>query len=254
MLPPQLPENSFEHLRFVGAGSEGIVWRASSGGVPVAIKVLAANAGRQFYQQLRTLLRLRHPHIASVLDFFDSGSEKILVMDFCAGGSLRQRLEAEWAMTLNEATRVARHCAEALTYLHGQGILHGDLKPENILLRRRTGVPAWILCDFGLAVDTRTGRNHRYGTTNYNPPELYSTGRTAASDLFSLGAVLEECIPTEDASPAAEELRSLATELTAVEPSQRPSAQAALDRLRQLQWSDPTLAEDITLPFGVPNP
>ncbi|MDZ4862502.1 MAG: serine/threonine-protein kinase, partial [Gemmatimonadota bacterium] len=146
----------------------------------VAIKVLrpelAAVLGpERFLREIETTANLRHPHI---LPLFDSGSAwgpdmsgpnnyLYYVMPLVEGESLRDRLDREKQLPIEDALRIAREVADALSYAHGRGVIHRDIKPENILLegghalvadfgiaRALTGAGAERLTDTGLAVGT----------------------------------------------------------------------------------------------------
>ena len=112
----------------------------------VALKVLkpelAAVLGAQrFLQEIQVTANLQHPHI---LPLYDSGSADgvlFYVMPLVQGKSLRDRLDREKLLPVDETIRITRQVAGALDFAHRQGIIHRDIKPENILLRS-TSAPA----------------------------------------------------------------------------------------------------------------
>jgi len=124
---------------------------------PVALKVLhlelAASLGAErFLREVRLAARLQHPHILTVLDSGEiaiSGEPPLLwfTMPFIRGESLRDRLNRETQLPVEDALRIAREAADALEYAHQEGIIHRDIKPENILL---AGAHA-LVADFGIA-------------------------------------------------------------------------------------------------------
>ena len=145
----------------------------------VALKVLrpelAALLGAdRFLQEMKTTARLQHPHI---LPLFDSGQTEDLlyyVMPYIEGESLRERLEREGPLGVDEAVRIAIQVAEALDYAHRMGIIHRDVKPGNILLSESRA----LVADFGIAlvaseagVDRTTGTGFSLGTPHYMSPE-----------------------------------------------------------------------------------
>ena len=79
-------------------------------------------------------------------------------MPFVEGESLRDRLERERQLPIDEALRIARQVASALDYAHAHGVMHRDIKPENILLHEGEAMVA----DFGiaLAAERRAGDAH----------------------------------------------------------------------------------------------
>src|SRR5947199_6888787 len=123
-------------------------------------------------------------------------------MPYVEGESLRQRLEREGQLPLEEALRITRAIASALDFAHGRGVIHRDIKPENIMLHQ--GEP--MVADFGIALAvssagrdrlTETGRS--LGTPAYMSPEQATADQQvdARSDIYSLGCVLYEMLAGE---------------------------------------------------------
>src|SRR5690348_2659679 len=127
--------------RELGAGGMATVFLAHDArhNRKVAVKVmhpdLAALIGpERFLQEIETTANLHHPHI---LPLFDSGRVEgtvFYVMPYVQGESLRDRLDRETRLPVDEAVRIATEVAGALDYAHGQGVIHRDIKPANILL------------------------------------------------------------------------------------------------------------------------
>jgi Tol biopolymer transport system component/tRNA A-37 threonylcarbamoyl transferase component Bud32 len=170
----------------------------------VAIKVLkselaAVLGAERFLREIETTASLRHPHI---LPLFDSGAVDGLlyyVMPFVEGESLHDKLEREKQLPLEEALRIAREVADALSYAHGRGVIHRDIKPENILLESGHAVVA----DFGIAKAVATAGGEALtttgmaiGTPRYMSPEQAAGGKDVdgRSDLYALGCVLYEML------------------------------------------------------------
>ena len=104
----------------------------------VALKVLraelAATIGAdRFLKEIQIVAQLTHPHILPLHDSGEAGEFLYYVMPHISGGSLRQRLMEQGPMDAPRALAVAGPVGDALTYVHGMGILHRDIKPENIL-------------------------------------------------------------------------------------------------------------------------
>ena len=172
----------------------------------VAIKVLlpdmsASIGAERFEREIKLAARLQHPHI---LGLFDSGSadgQLFYVMPFVDGESVRDRLDREKQLPVNDAIRIAIEIADALGYAHAQGIIHRDIKPENVMLSNGHA----LVADFGIAkARTDAGQNQltqtgmAMGTPVYMSPEQF-TGEavTPAADIYSLGCMLYEMLAGE---------------------------------------------------------
>ncbi|TFH55417.1 MAG: serine/threonine protein kinase, partial [Gemmatimonadales bacterium] len=105
----------------------------------VALKVLkpelaAVLGAERFVVEIKTTASLQHPHI---LPLFDSGTaDRFLyyVMPYIEGETLRDKLNRETQLGVEEAIRITTEVADALHHAHQQGVIHRDIKPENILL------------------------------------------------------------------------------------------------------------------------
>ena len=171
---------------------------------PVALKVLhpelALSLGSErFLREIQIAARLQHPHIVPLYDSGQAGELLYYVMPFIEGESLRQHLERNPQLPLEEAVRIARAVASALDYAHRQKIVHRDIKPENVMLSE--GEP--MVTDFGIAkavsaavAGSLTQTGTAIGTPSYMSPEQASgePELDARSDIYSLGAMLYEMI------------------------------------------------------------
>src|SRR2546430_3544343 len=173
----------------------------------VAIKVLrpeiaAALGPERFLREIELAARLTHPHILPLHDSGQAGGSLYYVMPYIEGESLRDRLEREGQLPVEEALRITREVASALSYAHSHDVVHRDIKPENILL---SGGEA-VVADFGIAraitqaAGTRlTETGIPIGTPAYMSPEQASGGGPidGRSDVYSLACVLYEMLVGE---------------------------------------------------------
>ena len=173
----------------------------------VALKVLkpelaAVLGAERFVVEIKTTAALQHPNI---LPLFDSGTADgflFYVMPFIQGETLRDKLNRETQLAVDEAVRITADVADALHYAHEQGVIHRDIKPENILLAN--GRP--MVADFGIALAVSAAAGGRMtetglslGTPHYMSPEQATAEKTitARSDVYSLASVLYETLTGE---------------------------------------------------------
>jgi len=213
----------------------------------VAIKVLrpelaAALGTDRFLREIEIAAQLRHPHILPLYDSGEADGFLYYVMPYVDGESLRDRLEREKQLAIDDALQVAREVADALSYAHSHGVIHRDIKPENILLESGHAVVA----DFGIARavdaaggDRLTETGIAVGTPAYMSPEQAGGEKDldGRSDLYSLGCVLYEMLAGQPpfTGPTVESLvhQHLSAEppnVTAIRPSVPGWVAAALER------------------------
>ena len=201
-------QGRYEIVRELGRGGMATVFLAkdSKHGRNVAIKVLhpelsASIGGDRFEREIRVVAAMQHPNI---LGLYDSGSADGLlyyVMPFVDGESLRDRIDREGQLGVDEAIRITLEVANALGYAHGKGIVHRDIKPENILLSGELT----LVADFGIAraaseasTQKLTQTGMAIGTPLYMAPEQAGGEAVGPSaDIYSLGCMLYEMLAGE---------------------------------------------------------
>jgi serine/threonine-protein kinase len=203
--------------RELGEGGMGVVVAATHLGLEqkVAIKFLAADAMRnkeaveRFQREAKVAAKVKSEHVARVHDVGTvEGGVPYIVMEYLEGHDLRQAIDEQGTLPIDEASEIALQACEALAEVHAAGIVHRDLKPSNLFVTRRSdGSPCVKLLDFGISkisahpdestIDPAlTTTATIMGSPSYMSPEqLKSTkevdGRT---DVWSLGAVLYEAL------------------------------------------------------------
>jgi serine/threonine-protein kinase len=170
----------------------------------VALKVLkpelaAVVGAERFLAEIKTTANLQHPHILPLFDSGEADGFLFYVMPYVEGETLRDRLDRERQLPVDDAVKITADLAEALDYAHRHKIIHRDIKPANILMHE--GRP--LIADFGIALAvgaagggrlTETGLS--LGTPFYMSPEQ-ATGDQfvgSATDTYALGAVLYEML------------------------------------------------------------
>ena len=178
--------------RELGRGGMATVYLATDLKVDrrVAIKVLepelaAALGAERFNREIRFASKLSHPNILPVHDSGEADGTLYYVMPFVEGESLRDRLNRERQLGIDESIRITCQIASALDHAHDAGIIHRDIKPENILLQSGQAV----LADFGIAraitsaadTNTLTRTGMSLGTPAYMSPEQATSTAAAIS-------------------------------------------------------------------------
>ena len=203
-------EGKYRIERELGAGGMALVFLARDlrHDRPVALKLLrpelsAILGGERFLAEIRTTANLQHPHVLPLHDSGEVDGLVYYVMPFVEGESLRDRLNREKQLPVEDAVRIAREVASALDYAHRRGVVHRDIKPENILLHDGQA----LVADFGIALAasrsdgstriTETGMS--LGTPQYMAPEQAMGDRdiTPRADVYALGCVLYEMLVGE---------------------------------------------------------
>jgi WD40 repeat protein len=201
---PAVP--GYEILGELGRGGMGVVYRARQTKLNrvVALKMVLAggHAGAdelaRFRSEAEAVASLQHSNIVQIHEVGDTEGRPYFSLEFCAGGSLADKLDGTpWPP--QPAARLVETLARAVQAAHERGIVHRDLKPANVLLTA-DGQPK--VTDFGLAKRLGQGAGHTrtgatIGTPSYMAPEQ-AGGRGKdvgpAADVYALGAILYELV------------------------------------------------------------
>ncbi|HXI20467.1 MAG TPA: serine/threonine-protein kinase, partial [Gemmatimonadales bacterium] len=192
--------------RILGQGGMAIVFLARDlrHSRQVAIKVLRPElalilGSERFLREIEIAAALTHPHVLPLFDSGEAAGHLFYVMPFVSGESLRDRLEREGQLPIEDAVRVTCEVADALGAAHERGIVHRDIKPENILMLDGHAMVA----DFGIARAVSAAGGSRLtetglavGTPAYMSPEQSTAERQldGRSDQYSLACVTYEML------------------------------------------------------------
>ena len=281
---PRLLGERYELHDLIGRGGMAEVYRAHDRVLhrTVAVKLLLSLSGddaarARFTDEARTLARLSHPGLVTILDASVTGDQPYLVMELVRGPSLAECCRGV-SLEPARVASIGAQLADALGYAHACGIVHRDLKPGNVLLADDDRA---LLTDFGIArllsdAARHTATGVTVGTSAYLAPEqVRGQDVTPAADVYSLGLVLLEALtgerayggsPTEAAlarlstPPTIPETVSAAwtdllTRMTALAPPDRLSTQQVAAALRRLSAeADPTTDTDAGSGRGATQP
>jgi len=196
----------------IGRGGMGVVYRARDERLQrrVAIKVLPPELAFQqdirerFTREAQTAARLSHPHIVPIHTVGEGQGLVYFVMGYVEGESVAARIRRRGRLPAEEARRIMKEAADALSAAHAFSIIHRDIKPDNILLEGTRG--RVMVTDFGIAKAlstgsgaTLTGAGVAIGTPAFMSPEQAAGEREidGRSDIYSLGIVTYQMLTAE---------------------------------------------------------
>ncbi len=196
----------------IGRGGMGVVYRARDERLQrrVAIKVLPPELAFQqdirqrFTREAQTAAKLSHPNIVPIHTVGEGQGLVYFVMGYVDGESVGGRIKRRGRLPVEEARRIMKETADALSAAHNLSIIHRDIKPDNILLEGTRG--RVMVTDFGIAKAlsassgaTLTGVGVAIGTPSFMSPEQAAGEREidGRSDLYSLGIVAYQMLSGE---------------------------------------------------------
>ncbi len=212
------PGRMVSHYRLekeVGSGAFSRVFRAHDTTLDrtVALKIMKPDSPvpvAAVLAEARAAASLNDPHVCTIYSVDEAEGVPLIAMEYLSGKPLSKLIVDGQPLRMNQAIDITRQVALGMAAAHAQGVVHGDLKPANLFV---TSDGVVKILDFGLArrdqpkrdpdetTDLEAGRTGGVtGTPSYMSPEQVEGLRpTAASDVFSLGAVLYEMVTGEQA-------------------------------------------------------
>ena len=196
----------YEILGELGQGAMGVVYKATDPLIDRVVAIKTINLGLaldekeeyegRFYQEAKAAGRLSHPNIVTIYDVGKSGDVAYIAMEFLHGRELRDILNRDGILPVDQVLDIAAQVAQGLAYAHEHDIVHRDVKPSNIMVTSDGHVK---ITDFGIArmasaaVRTQTGMV--LGSPKYMSPEqVLGKPIDQRSDIFSLGVMLYEML------------------------------------------------------------
>ena len=258
---------------------------------PVAVKIMHAHLANdeafvsRFIKEAKATAALSHPNIVSIQDqgWNEGGPPAVfLVMELVEGSTLRDYLNENGSLTVEQTLQLITPVLSALSAAHRIGIIHRDIKPENILISKDGRIK---VADFGLARNIAMGQTMTaessvvLGSVSYLSPEQFQRGvADARSDIYAIGIVLFEMLTGDkpysgetpiqiayrhvnDRIPNIQTINSaipasvaeLVYEVTAPNPDQRPKdAEELLSKLKEIQAKIDPKRRQMSLELDLP--
>jgi calcium-dependent protein kinase len=191
----------YSFIDVIGHGSFGIVRKAvaishnSSRSQLVAIKSVPKALIKKdisvLMRELETLQIVDHPNVIRLYATYEDAKYLHLVMEFCSGGDLMERIVTQGVYSEATAAPVMHKLCSGVSHLHSSYICHRDIKLENILFADTLNSEEVKIVDFGMACKFgETPLRSRVGTPYYMSPEVVQGSYSKECDVWSLGVVL----------------------------------------------------------------
>jgi serine/threonine protein kinase len=279
-----LQVGKYDIQKALGKGATGTVYLAKDTftGREVALKTIEPEVFRdpelgavyrtQFQNEASLAGKLRHPHIAAILDAVVQQDSAYVVMEYVKGGDLSARVAPDKLLPVADVLQIAFKCCGALDFASKEGVIHRDIKPANLMIAEGTDVR---ISDFGAAYLRKSPavQDAAMGSPYYMSPEQVG-GRNLDfhTDMYSLGVVLYELL-TGRKPFTADSLEMLIQKIQSQEPALpsrlRPNLPKAVDAIvlramaknpehRYAAWADfaldlSKLVQQVLPPGAVPD-
>jgi calcium-dependent protein kinase len=199
------------HSKPIGSGAFAEVWLCDHmrSGETRAVKILHKSGVsehdirmRSVFLEVEILKTLDHPNVLKVYEYFEDEEDYYIVMEYCPGGDVFDKLESVGTFTERYAARIMKYLLSGLAYLHSRHVVHRDIKPENLLITNGQSFDEFSIKIIDFNVATRK-ENEKLsgvtGTTDYMAPEVFRGVYDEKCDLWSAGVILymlvSGCLP-----------------------------------------------------------
>ena len=144
------------------------------------------------YKEVDLLIKMDHPNIVKIFEFYNGEKDYYLIMEYCGGGELFDKI-VKSNLTEIQCAYIMYQILSAVNYCHKMKIIHRDLKPENILIKKdEDGFYRVKICDFGTSKAFKIGdiQKQIVGSAYYIAPEVIQKKYNSKCDLWSCGVIL----------------------------------------------------------------
>ena len=183
--------------RVIGHGHFSTVRLATRDGYNYAVKTLDkrkfSGQQTQILSELDIVSSIDHPNIIRFYEVYEDERYVHIVMEYCSGGELFDRLISQGQFSENYVQKLARQMLAAITYLHHHNICHRDIKPENFLFETNNPDAELKIIDFGLSKklgNELVTMHTKAGTSVYMSPEVFEGNYDMSCDVWSFGVTL----------------------------------------------------------------
>ena len=142
--------------------------------------------------EVYSLMKMDHPNIVKIFEFYNAEKEYYLIMEYCGGGELFDRI-VKSKLTEIQCAYIMYQIISAINYCHNMKIIHRDLKPENILIKKdEEGFYRVKICDFGTCQTFKIGdiQSKIVGSAYYIAPEVIQKKYNSKCDMWSCGVIM----------------------------------------------------------------
>ena len=144
------------------------------------------------YKEVELLIKMDHPNIVKIFEFYNGEKDYYLIMEYCEGGELFDKI-VKSNLTEIQCAYIMYQILSAVNYCHKMKIIHRDLKPENVLIKKdEDGFYRVKICDFGTSKAFKIGDTQKQlvGSAYYIAPEVIQKKYNSKCDLWSCGVIM----------------------------------------------------------------